>query len=487
MDIRKLTLLHSNDPHGAFDPKEKDGRQVGGIALLGGYLDQIRKENPNTLYALAGDLFKGSLIDSHYKGISTIELINLLKPDVATIGNHEADYGLAHLLFLEKCACFDLINANMYISSSRKRLFEPYKIIEIDGMKILFIGIITNEILQSAGKQDLIGVYLDVDDAQRQIETIIDSYRTVDIDLTVLLTHIGYDQDKRLAERLDPKLGVDLIIGAHSHTKLYKPKIINDIQIVQVGSGFDNLGRFDIDIDIDSHQIKDIRWQLLDVDSDHCKPDYLINEALKAYRMQIEEDASRILTTFKRELSHPNRHEESELGNLFADMMQENSSFDIFLFGSGSFRGKKLGPVVDYLSFKEIYPFSNTIYMITIAGNQFKKMCHHYLKETFLSKGSAEFYDVSKGVRLVYDSKTDELSTCSFKDKEIRDDQILKVALQEFHFNNIEEFLGLNKEEISQIEKPKLIVNDDTSVYEEILSRSFELDSHVENRITILK
>ena len=487
MDIRKLTLLHSNDPHGAFDCKEKDGKQVGGIALLGGCLEAIRKENPNTIYALAGDLFKGSLIDSHYKGISTIELINLLKPDIATIGNHETDYGLAHLLFLEKCACFDLINANMYISSSRKRLFEPYKIIEIDGMKILFIGVITKEILQSAGKQDLIGVYLDVDDAQRQIETIIDSYKTTRIDLTVLLTHIGYEEDRRLAQRLDPKLGVDLIIGAHSHTKLLKPKIINDIQIVQVGSGFDNLGRFDIDIDIDTHQIKDIKWQLLDIDSEHYKPDYLISEALKAYRMQIDKDASRILTTFKRELSHPNRHEESELGNLFADLMQKDSSFDIFLHGSGSFRCKKLGPVVDYLSFREAHPFDNSIYMITIKGKTFKKMCHHYLKETFLTKGSAEFYDVSKGVKLVYDAKTDDLATCSFNEKEINDEDILKVAIQEFHFNNIEEFLGVSLEEVSEIEKPKLIVNDEASVYEEILSNSFELDAKIENRITILK
>ena len=87
MDIRKLTLLHSNDPHGAFESKETDGKQFGGIALLGGYLHQIRKENPNTLYALAGDLFKGSLIDSHYKGISTIELINLW------IANRRKDLG----------------------------------------------------------------------------------------------------------------------------------------------------------------------------------------------------------------------------------------------------------------------------------------------------------------------------------------------------------------------------------------------------------
>ena len=487
MDIRKLTLLHSNDLHGAFEAREKDGKLVGGIALLAGCLEQIRKENPNTLYAIAGDLFKGSLIDSQFKGISTIELINLLKPDVAAIGNHEADYGLSHLLFLEKCASFDLINANMFISSSRKRLFEPYKIIEIGGMRVLFISVITDEILQTAGKQDLIGSYLDVSDALTQIETIIDSYRTTDIELTVLLTHIGYDEDKKLAEKLDPKLGVDLIIGAHSHTTLFKPKIINNIPIVQVGSGFDHLGRFDIQIDIDTNTVTDLSWQLLDIDSDHCQADYLMSEALKAYQMQVDQNSSRILTTFKRQLTRPSRHSESQLGKLFADLMAKDSSFDIMLLGSGSFRGKMLGPVVDYQSFREFFPFNNAVYMIEVSGKQFRQMAHHYLKQSILTKGSAEFYDVSEGVRLIYDVKADELKECSFRNREIEDDDILKVALQEFHLNNIEEFLGVPYEEVTQKEKPKLIVSDDTSVYEELLSNSSNLDVSDEERITLIK
>ena len=57
-------------------------------------------------------MFRGSVIDSEYKGTSTIGIMNLMGPDVATIGNHEVDYGLAHLLFLEKCADFPIINAN---------------------------------------------------------------------------------------------------------------------------------------------------------------------------------------------------------------------------------------------------------------------------------------------------------------------------------------------------------------------------------------
>ena len=101
MSNTHITILHSNDMHGAFLPKEENGVMTGGLPLLSGYVRRERRENPNTAYVIAGDMFRGSVIDSEYLGLSTIDLVNILDPDVATIGNHEVDYGLAHLLFLE--------------------------------------------------------------------------------------------------------------------------------------------------------------------------------------------------------------------------------------------------------------------------------------------------------------------------------------------------------------------------------------------------
>ena len=69
--IRKLTILHSNDLHGDFLPKEKDGKQTGGLARLSGYVRKVRSEKQNVIYALAGDMFRGSVIDSEYQGLST--------------------------------------------------------------------------------------------------------------------------------------------------------------------------------------------------------------------------------------------------------------------------------------------------------------------------------------------------------------------------------------------------------------------------------
>ena len=217
-NIKKLTLLHSNDMHGDFLAEKIDDKLVGGVSMLSGYLNKVRSEEENTLYAIAGDMFKGSIIDSEFRGVSTIEIMNMLSPNIATLGNHEIDYGIAHLLFLEKCAKFPIINANLFIKTNHVRLFNPYKIIEIGGLNIMFIGIITEEILAQTKTEGIIGSFVDVREAAREIGVICDNYKTTKVDYTVILSHIGIEEDKKLAALLDKILRVDLIIGGHSHT-----------------------------------------------------------------------------------------------------------------------------------------------------------------------------------------------------------------------------------------------------------------------------
>ncbi|MCR5041475.1 MAG: bifunctional metallophosphatase/5'-nucleotidase, partial [Clostridia bacterium] len=84
MAKKKLTLLHSNDIHGDFLPKTADGIETGGLPRLSGYVRKVRSEEKNVIYAMAGDMFRGSIIDSEYMGLSTIDLMNTLSPDIAT-------------------------------------------------------------------------------------------------------------------------------------------------------------------------------------------------------------------------------------------------------------------------------------------------------------------------------------------------------------------------------------------------------------------
>ena len=140
---QKFTILHSNDMHGDFmaEIEEESGKLIGGLGLLSGYINKVRAEEENVIYTISGDMIQGSIIDSEFKGVSTIQLMNFLSPDVVTLGNHELDYGLPHLLFLEKVANFPIVNANLYIKYYGKRLMTPYKIINVGGFDTVAVAL----------------------------------------------------------------------------------------------------------------------------------------------------------------------------------------------------------------------------------------------------------------------------------------------------------------------------------------------------------
>ena len=70
--MKRLTILHSNDIHGDFLTKEVDGKKKAGLSLLSGYIKEFRKTHENVIYALSGAMFRGSVMDSDYKGFLTM-------------------------------------------------------------------------------------------------------------------------------------------------------------------------------------------------------------------------------------------------------------------------------------------------------------------------------------------------------------------------------------------------------------------------------
>lgn len=94
-NLKELTIIHSNDLHGDFMVKEENNELLGGVSMLSGYVSKVRKEEKNVVYVIAGDMFRGSIIDSEYKGISTIEIMNMLSPDQYThpARNRETELG----------------------------------------------------------------------------------------------------------------------------------------------------------------------------------------------------------------------------------------------------------------------------------------------------------------------------------------------------------------------------------------------------------
>jgi 5'-nucleotidase len=484
-DLRKLTVLHSNDLHGDFLAENLDETLLGGISMLSGYVNKVRGEEENVLYCIAGDMLQGSIIDSEFKGLSTIEIMNLLAPDVAAIGNHEVDYGLAHLLFLERCAKFPIVNANLFIKNPFTRLFRSHEIIEVGGMKIMFIGIITEEVMMGM-KKDLLGSFVDVQDAAQEVGRICNAHRTMDIDFTILLTHIGFDEDKQLAALLDPDWGVDLIIGGHSHTILEAPEIVRGIPVVQAGVGTDQVGRLDILIDADANALHRLDWRLIEISSKECPRDENMENTILRYKEDTDRKYNQIICRFPREMTHPDRYQETELGDLFADILADSLGPDVMFLGSGSLRKYAVPAVLTLGDFMEFFTYENAVNQFSVTGAQLRHMLHHLFRDEMFRGGHTEFFQISRDLRVVFDRAAKAIAAMTFRGEPVDDARLYTVGLQSFAAENFEECFGFPAEDACANKAPRILSTSDRDVILEYFLDNGKADARVDGRIAIL-
>ena len=484
MNTKRFTILHSNDMHGDFlaELEAGSGEAIGGIALLSGYINQVRATEKNVIYTISGDMVQGSIIDSEFKGISTIEIMNYLSPDCASLGNHELDYGLPQLLFLDKLSNFPIINANMYIKKYNKRLMMPYLIKTIDGFDILFIGIVTETVLDALKLDCQIGTFISLEDAATEIGRICDAYKNDDIDLTVLLTHIGLDSDKELAAMLKPEWGVDLILGGHSHSFMDQPEIVNDILIAQAAVGTDQVGRFDLLVDDDTNSIVDWKWRLVPIHSDEIKPDLELQKFIDSYKSAVDAKYNTLLCRMSRTLTHPHREVETTLGNLISDIFAENGNLDVAFIGSGSIRMKQLGPVVTLRDLKQFFPYDDTFSRFTVTGKQLEQIFTHIMRKENRN-GEGECYQVSHGVKAVYDEIFERLVSLEIGGNLVEMDHTYQIGLQSYHAMNSEKFLGFTMEELSELNPPRVMATSMQSVIDEYLREHQAINREVEGRL----
>ena len=483
---KKLTLLHSNDMHGDFLAENVDEKLTGGVSMLSGYINKCRKEDPNVVYAIAGDMFRGSVIDSEFQGLSTIQIVNLLAPDVVTLGNHETDYGVAHLLFLEKLATFPIINANLYIKGNNTRLFKPHYIMHIGGMKILFIGILTEEVISQTKGENLIGSFIGIEDAAKEVGKICNAYNALDMDFTVLLTHIGFEEDKKLAAMLDPAWGVDVIIGGHSHTFIEKPAEVNNILIVQAGTGTDQIGRFDIVVDTDNNCVASYKWQPVTINEQNCPRDKRIEELIASIKAKTDLKYAKVVANFDTELSHPDRWMQTDLGGVFADAMRDSLDVDLFFMGSGSVRKTHLGPIVTFQDFTECYPYDGKSYGVKVTGAQLKKMLLHIYRDEAWLGDHTEFYQLSRGMHVIYSKSKHQLLKCELNGQEVDDNKIYVVGIQEFHYNNLKDFFNVSPEEVAANGKPTVLTTSDVQTLLGYFDVNKHLGSSIECRLEVV-
>lgn len=481
-NIKHLTLLHSNDLHGDFLAEEIDSNLIGGVSLLSGYINQVRRKSKNSLYMIAGDMFRGSLIDTEFQGISTIEIMNKLAPDIVALGNHELDYGIAHLLFLERCCKFPIVNSNIYIKSTGLRLFNSHKIIHIDGMNILVMGMLTEEIMTKAKTDVLLGTFVDLSDAAHEVGIICNSHKDTDIDFTILLTHIGHEQDIELAKKLDPSWGVDVIIGGHSHTLLEEPVNVNNILIVQAGVGTNQIGHFEIDIDTDKNAVDQYSWKTVAIDAEHCVRNDDMENFISNYKKITDAKYGTIITHLVDKATHPDRYMETTVGNLFCDALKNSFDLDIVMIGSGSLRAKELGPTITLGNLLDMYSYDEALIKVELTGKQLKDGLHRIIKDSITHELNInEYYQLSEGVSALYHTKEDEL-TILLHGEPMDEQATYSIGMEDFHYTNIDKFLGIQFTPEQQRHQGRTITNNIRIAVEEYLKEQLHLFPKLEGR-----
>ncbi|MDX1364502.1 MAG: metallophosphatase [Arenibacter latericius] len=253
---KHITILHTNDVHSHIDPfptTHSSFPNLGGVARRATLVEQIRKENPNTLLFDAGDIFQGTPYFNFYGGELEFKLMSMLQYDAATIGNHDFDNGLSGLAAQLPYAKFEFLSANYDFSKTiLDGHVKPYKIFVRDGIKIGVFGLgIALEGLVSK-KLYKETIYLDpVEMAQEMSNTLKNEEQC---DLIICLSHLGYQytnsqrvDDMKIAAATE---NIDLIIGGHTHTFLDKPTVTTNrkdlpVLINQVGCFGINVGRLD--------------------------------------------------------------------------------------------------------------------------------------------------------------------------------------------------------------------------------------------------
>ena len=219
-----LVILHVNDTHSHEEPLRDGGLQggMGGVIERAAYVDSVRTAvgKKNVLLLHAGDYSQGTSYFTELGGDIEIDLINAMKYDVVTLGNHEFDNGideLARRLGNLKCP---VVCANYDFSELvLGKYVKPYAIVRKGGMKIGVIGLLTDvtRVVQRS-IADKMKRFDDIEVANKWADYLKNEEHC---DMVIALTHIGFDS----VGMNDPALvagtrNIDLVVGGHSHTFL---------------------------------------------------------------------------------------------------------------------------------------------------------------------------------------------------------------------------------------------------------------------------
>lgn len=231
---KKVVILHTNDSHSCIYPLNENLADTL-LAGRGGYLRRInmikeeRAKNPKLLLLDSGDFSQGSTYYTLFKGDVEVGLMNQMKYDASTIGNHEFDFGLENMARLFKMCEFPIVCSNYdFTGTCVEGLVKPYIVLKRDGVKYGIFGLSPMmDGLVSADNYKGVTFLDPIESANKVVEILRKKEK---VDVVICLSHLGWNQRPQVGdnELIGGIHGVDLVLGGHSHTYMQELEYVND-------------------------------------------------------------------------------------------------------------------------------------------------------------------------------------------------------------------------------------------------------------------
>ena len=378
-----LTVLQMNDSHAYCDLHQEmfwQGdqavyRPAGGYARIATIVKKIRAENQGrTLFCDCGDTLHGTYPAEKTQGAALIPILNSLGLDAMT-AHWEFAYGPETFKQQAAKLSYPMLAINVYDQATKERIFPPYIVKEIGGLRIGLVGIASNIVDKAMPPSFSTGV--DFTLGREELPAIIDVLRTQEkVDLVVLISHLGFPQDMKLLSEVQ---GIDVCLSGHTHHRLYKPVLQGKTLIIQSGCHGSFLGR--LDLEIETGRVADYRHQLIEVEAKinpDAEVDGLIRQALAPFKDELSAVVGETATALNRATTL-----ESTMDNFLLQALLESTGAQL-AFSNGWRYGAPIIPGdITMNDLYNIIPMNPPVSTVEITGQELLMMLEENLERTF--------------------------------------------------------------------------------------------------------
>jgi 2',3'-cyclic-nucleotide 2'-phosphodiesterase (5'-nucleotidase family) len=372
----QVTILQLND---VYETGPTDG--LGGLARVATLKQTVARGGATPLVVLAGDFLSSSVASSVFKGQQMIDAFNAMGLDIATLGNHEFDFGKDVLLERMAQSKFQYVITNVLDDATGRPVggASPYLIRTFNGLKIGFLGLCLVD--QEISRDRRRGLrFIDPIEAAGPAVAALQREGARAI---VAITHLAYADDRELARRFP---AIALVVGGHEHYPIVAT--VGATLISKAGSDAKFVSR------IDFRQTDDVLERFLTrIAIDATLPDDPPTAAVVAkYEARLSTELETVVGETDVALNAESariRTSESELGNMITDAMRAETGAQIALMNSGSIRGDRVFPAgpLSRRTLLAIQPFGNVVCVVEVPGRVLLAALNHGVSKLPASAG----------------------------------------------------------------------------------------------------